>query len=31
MYSESIELSKRWGKEFKEFWKFPDTFKIEVK
>ena len=31
MYSESIELSKRWGKEFKEFWEFPDTFKIEVK
>lgn len=30
MYSESLTLSKRWGKEFKEFWKFPDDFQMEV-
>ena len=30
MYLESIALSKRWGKEFKEFWHFPDDFQMEV-
>ena len=30
MYSESLKLSKRWGKEFKEFWKLPDDFQMEV-
>ena len=31
MYAESLELSKRWGREFREFWKLPEDFKIEVK
>jgi hypothetical protein len=31
MYSESIQLSKRWAKEFREFWKLPDSFITEVK
>jgi N-methylhydantoinase B/acetone carboxylase alpha subunit len=31
MYSESLKLSDKWAKEFKEFWKFPDDFKMEVK
>jgi len=29
MYSESLKLSDRWAKEFKEFWKFDDNFKME--
>ena len=28
MYSESIALSKNWGKEFRIFWKFPEDFQI---
>jgi hypothetical protein len=31
MYSESLELSSKWGKEFREFWKLPEDFHIEVK
>ena len=30
MYSESIHLSKKWGKEFLEFWKLPEDYKMEV-
>ncbi len=30
MYSESLKLSKKWGKEFKEFWKLSDDFRMEV-
>ncbi|TXT58802.1 MAG: Acetone carboxylase alpha subunit [Promethearchaeota archaeon] len=30
MYKESLELSDRWAKEFKEFWKFEDDFTMEV-
>jgi hypothetical protein len=30
-YSESLMLSKNWAKEFRNFWKFPDNFQIEVK
>jgi len=30
MYNESFELSKRWGKWFKEFWDLPDKFKFEL-
>jgi N-methylhydantoinase B/acetone carboxylase alpha subunit len=28
MYSESIALSKNWGKEFRKFWKFLEDFQI---
>ncbi len=31
MYSESLSLSEKWSKEFKEFWQLPEDFKIEVK
>jgi hypothetical protein len=32
MYSESLKFStKYWAKEFKEFWKLPDDFQLEVK
>jgi N-methylhydantoinase B/oxoprolinase/acetone carboxylase alpha subunit len=31
MYSESLKLSDKWAKEFREFWKFPDNFKMEAK
>ncbi|MEX2722489.1 MAG: hydantoinase B/oxoprolinase family protein [Candidatus Freyarchaeota archaeon] len=31
MYSESLRLSKRWAKEFREFWKLPEDFMVEVK
>ncbi len=31
MYSESIALSTNWAREFKEFWKLPDDFQMEVK
>ncbi|MFX1374377.1 MAG: hydantoinase B/oxoprolinase family protein [Promethearchaeota archaeon] len=30
MYSESLRLSDKWGKEFLEFWKLPEDFKLEV-
>jgi N-methylhydantoinase B/acetone carboxylase alpha subunit len=30
MYNESIELSKRWGKDFLEFWDLPDDFRFEL-
>jgi len=32
MYYESLKFStKYWGKEFKEFWKLPEDFQMEVK
>ena len=31
MYSESLKLSTKWGENFREFWKFPEDFQIEVK
>jgi len=31
MYSESLSLSAKWGKEFREFWKLDDNFQLEVK
>ncbi|MHA1489863.1 MAG: hydantoinase B/oxoprolinase family protein [Promethearchaeota archaeon] len=31
MYSESLNLSIKWAKEFREFWKFPEDFQMEVK
>jgi len=31
MYTESLNLSKMWSKFFKEFWKLPEDFQIEVK
>jgi len=31
MFSESLKLSKKWAKEFREFWKFPENFQMEVK
>jgi len=31
MYSESLKLSEKWAKEFKEFWKLPENFEVEVK
>ncbi len=30
MYSESLKLSDKWAKEFREFWKLPDGFQMEV-
>ncbi len=30
MYKESLELSNKWAKNFREFWKLKDDFKIEV-
>jgi len=31
MYSESLKLSSKWGREFREFWKLPEDFQMEVK
>jgi N-methylhydantoinase B/acetone carboxylase alpha subunit len=31
MYNESLELSEKWAKNFREFWKLPEDFKLEVK
>ncbi|MFX0059324.1 MAG: hydantoinase B/oxoprolinase family protein [Candidatus Hodarchaeota archaeon] len=31
MYSESLKLSDKWAKEFREFWKLPNDFEMEVK
>ena len=32
MYYESLKFStKYWGKEFREFWKLPEDFQMEVK
>jgi hypothetical protein len=32
MFSQSLEISKGyWGKEFREFWKLPEDFKMEAK
>lgn len=28
MYNDSIMISERWGKEFKEFWNLPDDFEF---
>jgi len=30
MYKESLELSDKWAKEFREFWNLPENFKVEV-
>ncbi|MFB0562288.1 MAG: hydantoinase B/oxoprolinase family protein [Candidatus Lokiarchaeia archaeon] len=30
MYSDSLRLSKKWAKEFREFWKLPEDFQIDV-
>ena len=30
MYKESLELSDKWAKEFREFWKLPEKFTTEV-
>jgi N-methylhydantoinase B/acetone carboxylase alpha subunit len=29
MYKESLKLSEKWAKEFREFWKFDDEFNME--
>jgi len=31
MYSESMQLSDKWAKQFREFWKLPNDFNLEVK
>ena len=31
LISESLKLSKNWAKEFREFWKLPEDFQMEVK
>jgi N-methylhydantoinase B/oxoprolinase/acetone carboxylase alpha subunit len=31
MYTESLSLSKEWSKMFKEFWKLPEDFQLEVR
>jgi len=31
MFSESLKLSKKWAKEFREFWKLPEDYQMEVK
>ncbi|MFW9897841.1 MAG: hydantoinase B/oxoprolinase family protein [Candidatus Thorarchaeota archaeon] len=31
MFSDSLKLSKKWAKEFREFWKLPDNYQMEVK
>ena len=31
MFSESLKLSEKWAKEFKRFWKLPESFDMEVK
>ncbi len=30
MYAESMNLSEKWSREFKEFWKLPEDFKMEA-
>jgi len=30
MYNESIKLSRRWGKEFLEFWNLPEDFRFKL-
>jgi hypothetical protein len=30
MYSESLKLSDKWAKEFREFWKLPENYQMEV-
>ena len=30
MYNESIQLSKRWGKEFLDFWNLPEDFRFKL-
>jgi hypothetical protein len=30
MYNESIQLSRRWGKEFLEFWNLPEDFRFKL-
>jgi N-methylhydantoinase B len=30
MYAESMRLSERWAREFKQFWKLPDDFVFDV-
>jgi N-methylhydantoinase B/acetone carboxylase alpha subunit len=29
-YNESLDLSENWAREFLEFWKLPDDFRLEV-
>ncbi|MFX0142956.1 MAG: hypothetical protein ACFE9C_02670, partial [Candidatus Hodarchaeota archaeon] len=31
MFSESLKLSNNWAKIFKQFWKLPENFEMEVK
>jgi hypothetical protein len=31
MYSESLRLSTKWGREFREFWNLDENFQLEVK
>jgi hypothetical protein len=30
MYAESMRLSDRWAKEFREFWELPEDFEFDV-
>jgi N-methylhydantoinase B/acetone carboxylase alpha subunit len=30
MYAESLRLSERWAREFREFWELPDDFDFDV-
>jgi len=30
MYAESLRLSDRWAREFREFWDLPDDFDYDV-
>src|SRR5690606_30572321 len=31
MYAESLRLSPRWAKEFRDFWRLPDDFDFPVR
>ena len=30
MYAESMRLSEKWAREFREFWDLPDNFAFDV-
>ena len=30
MYAESIRLSDRWAREFRDFWDLPDDFDYDI-
>jgi hypothetical protein len=30
MYAESMRLSERWARSFREFWDLPDDFEFDV-